>query len=122
MATTVVPCKQCGIRTPYTELVAGPNNVWICPNCVNKNAKGTAPRGVVPPADASRPAARVLTNAPEMLPPSGNRSYKCEACNYGYRTDREMSGKMCPYCGQKGALRLKKSAAQLIKEVSELEL
>ena len=121
MAVTVVPCKQCGIRTPYTELRSGPNNFWICPSCVNKSAKASAST-ISAPMNAARPVARPLSNAPEMLPASGMRSYKCEACNYGFQNDRDMSNKMCPYCGQKGGLRLKKSAAQLIKEVSELDL
>ncbi len=123
MASTAVPCKQCGIRTPYTELVAGPNNVWICPNCVNKNSKSrNVPLTTMPPADGVKMMNRPMISPPEMLPPSGAKGYKCQECNYGFQTDKDMSGKMCPYCGQKGAVRMKKSAAQLIKEVADMEL
>src|SRR3989344_2634487 len=117
-----VPCKQCGIRTAYTDLKPNISNGWVCPTCMNKAQNGSSnpvEDVVGKPFTGSmvmdnRPKPKVVFSGPQSF------NYKCESCNYSVQSTKDMAGKMCPYCGQKGSLRLKKSSAQIVKEVSEM--
>ncbi|MDO8628280.1 MAG: hypothetical protein Q7R56_00830 [Nanoarchaeota archaeon] len=116
-----VPCKNCGIRVAYTDLKPNAENIWVCTTCIAKSPKiaATPVQEVVgKPFTGSmvmdnRPKAKAVPSGPQTF------NYKCESCNYGVQSTKDMGDKMCPYCGQKGALRLKKSSAQIIREVSD---
>ena len=118
-----VPCKNCGIRVAYTDLKPNAAGIWVCAACLSKGQKSAAPKNAVEEI-VGKPfsGSMVVDNRPKAKTPSGPQmfNYKCESCNYNTQSIKDMGDKMCPYCGQKGALRLKKSSAQIIREVSEL--
>ncbi len=108
----IVPYKQCGIRTPYTDLKPNARGIWICQNCTRKEQKAAQVEKTQPQISTSKP----LTKEKE---PTGDYRYKCESCNYDVYSSRDLLGKMCPYCGQKGTLKPKKTSSDIIKEVSD---
>ena len=108
----IVPCKQCRIKIPYTDLKPNAQGLWICQNCMKKSQKASAIQ--------AEPQA-VLTGKPLIMQEKQvpDYRYKCESCNYDLQASREMTGKMCPFCGQKGTLKSKKTSSDIIKEVSD---
>ncbi|HLC55075.1 MAG TPA: hypothetical protein VJJ75_00925 [Candidatus Nanoarchaeia archaeon] len=109
----IVPCKQCGIRTPYTDLKPNAQGVWICQNCTRKEQKAGLAKSAEPQAiSAGKP---VIMQSKQV----NDYRYKCEACNYDVNSTKDLAGKMCPYCGQKGSLKPKKTSSDIINEVAD---
>ena len=43
-------------------------------------------------------------------------NFVCEAC--GYRFEKEKEIELCPYCGEKGAVKKEKTANELLEDTS----
>ncbi len=111
----IVPCKGCGLKVPYTDLKPSKtSSVWVCPNCINKEIKKkeTVKKSEIIPTRASQPSSSAS---------SRESSYKCERCDHKIRTIKKVSSDlMCPFCGEKGTLRLQKTSAEILKEVESI--
>lgn len=108
--TNIVPCKGCGIKVPYTDLKpSAASKVWVCQNCINKEIKSEDIK-----RDKTIPSKSVKLYQKES-------SYKCEKCGHKVRSSADLSkGKMCPFCGEKGMMKVQKTSTQILKEVESL--
>ncbi len=96
MEEALISCKKCGKMVPANDMRMAGKDFWVCNRCFERETI------------FSKAIEDIKTEKEPHFKDPRKKEYMCGSCGFSFEKVDFKEEQMCPYCGEKGTVRLRK--------------